>query len=287
MAVAPKAAGLDGGTAAAKSSSAVSAIGQATPGATMARQMSYQSVTVNAPAAIPKPQAVSPQGMTPLTVKQQVQTERPVNGGGASGLTKTKAAVATGVVAGAAIGAAAASNRSTKANPTVSLGGMESGMQSRLAPAVSGFQDRYRNVEVRHQPTTSGWTWLFLAWALSNSGENHRLEAENKAMKERMATLEKELRQEPAQWEQVQSLAQGRSGEDEGTEEASEEAREGVTGQSASGVPQDDMTSARPLENMDAIAKPLADTMMVIVTIGGMLGALWMGFRMAFTPGYD
>lgn len=287
MTVAPKVAGLDGGTAAAKSISAVSGIGQATPGATMARQMSYQSVTVNAPATVPKPQGMSTQAMASVTAKQQVQPERQVNEGGASGLTKTKAAVATGVVAGAAIGAAVASNRSTKANPTVSLGGMESGMQSRLAPAVSGFQDRYRNVEVRHQPTTSGWTWLFLAWALSNSGENHRLEAENKAMKERMATLEKELRQEPAQWEQVQSMAQGKSGEDEGTEEASEDAREGVTGQSASGVLQDDQASARPLENMDAIAKPLVDTMMVIVTIGGMVGALWMGFRMAFTPGYD
>lgn len=258
------------------------AIGSVKPGAMIAQQVAYKSVNVNAPAGVPKP----PTPVSTIAKAQEKQAPQQETSSSWSP-SRGKAMAAAGVAAGTAAGLAAASSRSSKANPVVSLSGKDTGMQSKLGQQVSSFQDRYRTVEVRNQPTTSGWTWLFLAWALSNSGENHRLEAENRAMKDRMAALEGDLKKDHAQWQQLQRLSQGEQGDDGIVEEGVEEGRDGVTTDAASPVESGAGVGEGAAGQLNAFGTYAEEAMSKLLPLLMIPLLFWIGFRVAFARGYD
>ena len=89
----------------------------------------------------------------------------------------------------------------------VLVSGLSAAQATSLAPSVQRFKARYGNVQVLHEPTPSGWTWFFLWWALSDSDENRRLQAQNEQLRAQMQSLERDLRQDPDEWQQLQALA--------------------------------------------------------------------------------
>ena len=91
--------------------------------------------------------------------------------------------------------------------PMVLVSGLSATQATGLAPSVQRFKARYGNVQMRHAPTASGWTWLFLWWALSDSDENRRLQDQNEQLRAQMQSLERDLRQDPDEWQQLQALA--------------------------------------------------------------------------------
>lgn len=97
--------------------------------------------------------------------------------------------------------------RGQLAQPNVRVAGLSPEQATTLAPSVQRFESRYRDAQVVHEPTTSGWTWLFLWWALSNGDENHRLLEQNDQLRAQMQSLESDLRRDPEQWRQLQDLA--------------------------------------------------------------------------------
>lgn len=182
----------------------------------------YKSVTINAPTAVPTAAATqlravdasktSAYGKTPTyTGTPATPLADPPRAPAPAPVAGARPGTAKSLVAGAAVAgvvAAGVSGGGTKpAKPAVSTSGFAPETAARLAPQVSRFEDRYRDVHVVREPTTSGWTWLFLAWALSNSSANSRLEADNRAMRDRMAALEQELRTDPQQWQELQALS--------------------------------------------------------------------------------
>jgi hypothetical protein len=194
---------------------------------------SYKSVTMNVPPAVPvvvsratvppgeASKGAAPYGTSPAYRPpaapiaergQAASLSRAAPSPVAGGRPTKPAAAGTAIVAATAgLAAAAAANPAPArpAKPSVSTGGFEPDTVMRVAPRISQFEERYRDVKVVREPTTSGWTWLFLAWALSNSSDNSRLEDENRAMRERMAALESQLRADPQQWRQLQALSAG------------------------------------------------------------------------------
>lgn len=102
------------------------------------------------------------------------------------------------------------------------------------AERAQAFSREFRDVRVETKPTTSVWTWVFLAWALHNSAHSSDLERDNAALKERMAKLEGELKSNPDQWAQAQEIARSKGvgswpseRESEPQEKASEAVAEG------------------------------------------------------------
>ncbi|RTL37400.1 MAG: hypothetical protein EKK53_21080 [Burkholderiales bacterium] len=90
----------------------------------------------------------------------------------------------------------------------LNFAGLPSNAQRQLAAPAQQFAHRAAFVQIVREPTTSGWTWLFLAWALSESSKSHRLAEERAAMQTRMNDLERELRRDPAQWSSLQDTSQ-------------------------------------------------------------------------------
>lgn len=90
----------------------------------------------------------------------------------------------------------------------LNFAGLPSNAQRQLAAPAQQFAHRAASVQIVREPTTSGWTWLFLAWALSESSKSHRLAEERAAMQTRMNDLERELRRDPAQWSSLQDTSQ-------------------------------------------------------------------------------
>ena len=101
-------------------------------------------------------------------------------------------------------GATAAATATSKLNFT----GLPANAQRQLAAPAQQFANRAASVQIVREPTTSGWTWLFLAWALSESSKSHRLAEERSAMQARMNDLERDLRRDPAQWTSLQDTRQ-------------------------------------------------------------------------------
>lgn len=149
---------------------------------------------MNAPAAIPAARSTT----VPMGAARKAPT--PV------GQAETSMAAAKPATIATPSARPAAAKAVPKPMP-LTAAGLQEGTASRLAPQVRQFEDRYRDVQVVKQPTTSGWTWLFLAWALHNSSANNRLESDNAAMKARMSELERQLRNDPDEWQQLQQLA--------------------------------------------------------------------------------
>lgn len=101
-------------------------------------------------------------------------------------------------------GVTAAATATSKLNFT----GLPTNAQRQLAAPAQQFANRAASVQIVREPTTSGWTWLFLAWALSESSKSHRLAEERSAMQARMDDLERDLRRDPAQWTSLQDTRQ-------------------------------------------------------------------------------
>lgn len=162
------------------------------------------------------------------------------------------------------------------------MAGLDAGVQSRLAPQLNQFQANYRQVEIGREPTTSGWTWLFLTWALANSVENSHLEADKRAMQARVDELERKLRQEPSEWESLQLLSTNSSfekqeeGEEIGAPAQVEQEAPSAMAQSAAPQPTDGANDA---------FNALSDGLQKLLPIACVLMVAWIGFVISFRRG--
>lgn len=175
----------------------------------------YGKVNVNAPLADTKPH----KQLSPANAANHAQTDTAAVNVGAQSTARRLPASTNGMVAGAGLaaavaGAAAATPRTptvpaantTPAKPAADVSRFAPETAGRLAPHEQAFRTHYSDVPVARQPSTSGWTWLFLAWALHSESKTNKVEHDNAALRQRMLALEKYVKEDPAEWEQLQLL---------------------------------------------------------------------------------
>ena len=159
--------------------------------ATVQQSTTYKSINSNVTAAVPKPGQTGPTVAWGSPSKtSSVAQGLPPPGNPANKAAQGQALIRTSppILTKAGIGISAAA----------------------LGPQAQQFRRDFQDVQVVSKPTTSAWTWIFLAWALHNGSQNSNLERENASLREQMSTLERELKQHPDQWAQAQEIARSK-----------------------------------------------------------------------------
>lgn len=133
------------------------------------------------------------------------------------------------------------------------------------------------------QPTTSGWTWLFLFYALHQDAKANRLSEEKAALQRQYDQLSAQLKTEqPAEWESVQQISSQlieAAEHEEAAEEAGEEPAAAASDTSGSvGVAEPDGAVGMLAGIVGVGDEPSAEIAQILKLFAGLM-AVMLGVR--------